>query len=86
MWERRLPDFKLQWRPLQGGLCCNEEFEKAVAEIQHDTYHNGAGSLLIEMLVQGEVGPHNGPPRCQGVFLVVLVLTRGRVPPGSRSG
>ena len=29
-----------QWRPVRGGLCRNEEFEKALAEIQHDTHHN----------------------------------------------
>ena len=57
MWERWLPDF--QWRPVRGGLCGNEEFEKAVAEIQHDTYHDGACPLWIEMLVQGELGRNN---------------------------
>ena len=36
-----------------GGLCWNEEFEKAVAKIQHDTYHDGACPLWIDMLVQG---------------------------------
>ena len=56
-WECWLPDFL--WRPVRGGLC-NEELEKAVAEIQHDTYHNGAGSLWIEMLVQGQVGRNTG--------------------------
>ena len=42
---------------VQGGLCGNEEFEKALAEIQYDTYHNGAGTfkLWIGMLVRGEV-------------------------------
>ena len=29
MWERWLPDF--QWRPVPGGLCFNEDFEKALA-------------------------------------------------------
>ena len=57
MWERWLPDF--QWRPVRGCLCCNEEFEKAVAEIQHDTYHDGACPLRTEMLVQGELGQNN---------------------------
>ena len=60
MWERWLPD--IQWRPVRGGLCGNEEFEKAVAEIQHDTYHNGACPLRIE-LVQGEVGRNNAGRR-----------------------
>ena len=49
MWERWLLDF--QWRQVRGGLCGNEEFEKAVAEIQHNTYHDGACPLWIEMLV-----------------------------------
>ena len=40
-------------------LCCNEEFKNALAEIQHETHQNGAGSLWIEMLVQGEVGRNN---------------------------
>ena len=57
MWELWLPDF--QWRPVQDGLCGNEEFEKAVAEIQHDTYHDGACPLWIEMFVQGELGRNN---------------------------
>ena len=26
---------------MRGGLCGNEEFGKAVAEIEHDTYHDG---------------------------------------------
>ena len=38
MWEHWLPDF--QWYLVRGGLCSNEEFEKAVAEIQDDTYHD----------------------------------------------
>ena len=53
MWEHWLPDF--QWRPVRGNLCGNEEFEKAVAEIQHDTYLEqglyGLKNLKIEMLV-----------------------------------
>ena len=50
MWERWLLDF--QWRQVRGGLCGNEEFEKAVAEIiQHNAYHDGACPLWIEMLV-----------------------------------
>ena len=53
MWERWLPDF--QWRLVRDGLCCNEEFEKAVAKIQHDTYHDEACPLWIEMFVQGEL-------------------------------
>ena len=61
MWERWLPDF--QWRPVRGCLCCNEEFEKAVAEIQHDTYHDGACPLWTEMLVQGELGQNNAGRR-----------------------
>ena len=61
MWERWLPDF--QWRPVRGGLCGNEEIEKAVAEIQHDTYHDGACPLWIEMLVQGELGRNNAGRR-----------------------
>ena len=42
-WEHWHPDFA--WLPVRrvcgGGfnLCCDEEFEKAVAEIQHDTDH-----------------------------------------------
>ena len=27
LWERLLPDFA--WRPVRGGLCCNEEFKKS---------------------------------------------------------
>ena len=61
MWKRWLSDF--QWRPVRGGLCGNEEFEKAVAEIQHDTYHDGACPLWIEMLVQGELGRNNAGRR-----------------------
>ena len=57
MWERWLPDF--QWRPVLVGLCGDEEFEKAVAEIQNDTYHDGACPLWIEMLFQGELGRNN---------------------------
>ena len=53
LWQHWLPDFACH--PVQGGLCCNEEFENALAETQHETHHNGAGSLWIEMLVQGEV-------------------------------
>ena len=53
LWKRWLPDFS--WRPVRGGLCGNEEFEKAQAKIQHGTYHIGAGSPWIEMLVEGEV-------------------------------
>ena len=55
MRERWLPDF--QWRPVRGGLCGIEEFEKAVAEIQNGTYHDGACPLWIEMLVQGKLEP-----------------------------
>ena len=61
-------------------MCCNEVFKKAVAEKQHDTYHDGACTLWIEMLVQGELrrawAEQLGPPRCQGVFFVVGVLAR----------
>ena len=55
--ESWLPDF--QWSGSGGGLCWNEEFEKAVAEIQHDTYQDGACPLWIDMLVQGELGRNN---------------------------
>ena len=57
MWDRWLPD--LQWRPVQWGLCGNEEFEKAVAEILHDTYRDGACPLWIEILIQEERGWNN---------------------------
>ena len=39
-----------------GGACAaikNEDFEKALAEIQLYKYQSGVGSLWIEMLVQG---------------------------------
>ena len=49
------PDFV--WRSERGGLCGNEDFEKALAEIQHDKSHDGACHLWIEMLVQSELGP-----------------------------
>ena len=55
MWEHWLPDF--QWCPVRGGLYCNEKFEKAVAEIQHDTYHYRDCHLW--MLLQGELGRNN---------------------------
>ena len=35
----------------------------AVAEIQHDTYHDGACHRWIEMLVQGELGRNNAGRR-----------------------
>ena len=37
---------------MRGGLCGNEEFEKAVAEIQHDTYHERrrAASRIVPAL------------------------------------
>ena len=57
MWERWLPDF--QWRPMRGGLCSNEEFEKALDEIRLDTDHPAAASLWSEMLVQGALGRDN---------------------------
>ena len=41
------------------GLCGNEEFEKAVAEILHDTYCDGACPLWIEILIQEERGRNN---------------------------
>ena len=53
---RTLPD----WRQVWGSLCCNKDFEKALGEIQLDTYHHGSGSLYIEMLVQGELGRNKG--------------------------
>ena len=40
MWEHWLPDFEL--RPVRGGLCCSEEFEKALDEIRLDTDHPAA--------------------------------------------
>ena len=68
---RTLPD----WRQVWGSLCCNKDFEKALGEIQLDTYHHGSGSLYIEMLVQGELG-RRGLPRRQSVFLVLRFLAR----------
>ena len=52
-WERWLPVFALL--SVNGDLCCNEEFEKALAEIHHDT----TSPLWFEMLVQGELLPNN---------------------------
>ena len=91
--ERWLPHFA--WRPVRGGLCGNEEFEKALAEIQHDTHHNGAGFLWIEILVQGEVRRNNAGRRAAGRLRNNAGrraagrlprrpgrYARGRVPPG----
>ena len=61
MWEHWLPDF--QWRPLRGGLCGNEEFEKALNETRLDTDHPAAGSLWSEMLAQGALGRNNAGRR-----------------------
>ena len=47
----------------EGGLCGNEEFEKALDDLQLDTDHNNAGSLCIEMLVPGELGRNNAGRR-----------------------
>ena len=47
---------------MQRGLCCNYKFEKTLAEaaeIQLDTDHSTAYSLLSEMLVQGEFRQNN---------------------------
>ena len=47
MCERGLLNFA--WRPVRG-LCCNEEFENALAEIRHDAHHPKAGTLWTVML------------------------------------
>ena len=44
-------------------LCGNEDFEKALAEIQLDKSHDGACPLWIAMLVQGELGRNNASRR-----------------------
>ena len=76
MWERWLPDF--QWRPLRGGLCGIEEFEKNLDEIQLDKSHDGSCPLWIEMLDIARPGRARaeqcGPPHGQGVFFVVEVF------------
>ena len=51
LWERWLPD--LVWRLALGGLCHNEAFEKALAEILHEK------SAWIEMLAQRELWQNN---------------------------
>ena len=56
-------------------MCGNEEFEKAVAEIQHGTYHDGACPLWIEMFGRARA-EQRGSPSGQGVFFVVKVLAR----------
>ena len=81
LWKRWLPNFA--WRPVRGGLCGNEDFEQAKAEIQHGKSHDGACPPWIEMLVQGELGRNNAcrraarafrvswvPKRCSGIFNV----------------
>ena len=50
-------------RPVRGGLCCNEDFEQALAKIQFDDSHEGARPLWIEMLAQGELGRNNSGAR-----------------------
>ena len=42
---------------MRTGLCCNEEFEKALAEI--DTGHPTAESLYCKMLVRGDLRWNN---------------------------
>ena len=64
---------------MRWGLCCNEEFEKALVDIQQDTYHNGAGPLWM---MDRNARPRRaraeqlGLPRAQSVWLVVWVFTR----------
>ena len=67
MWERWLPGFA--WRPMRGGLCGNENFQKVLAEKRLDKSHNGACPLWIEMLAlaQGELGRNNADRRAARV-------------------
>ena len=51
----------LAWRPVWGGLCYNEEFAKALDELQFDTDHKQP--VLFEMLLQGELGRNNAGRR-----------------------
>ena len=66
-------------------MCGNEEFEKALAKIQHDTYHNGAGTLWMEMRVQGEVGCNNAGRRAARASVSSSWFSRSRSST-SRSG
>ena len=62
------------WLCVASGLCCSEESEQALDEIQHDIHHNSAGSLWIDMLVQGVLGQgaeQHWQQRGQGVCLVI---------------
>ena len=60
-----------QWRLVAVAVLCwgvsaaEEEFEKAMAEIQHDTYHDVACPLWIEMFVQGELAARAEQPSQQ---------------------
>ena len=66
----------------EGGLCGHEEFEKALAEIQHDIYRTFTMEPRSWSSMDWNASPRRGraqqrgPPSGQGVCLVVRVLTR----------